>query len=198
MIPLSNVLQLLKHAFNYQVYEIFEPLLEPISDLIEKAGGRDTALLALLQIYYEIELCEGERKAALTLKTPSTKKNTREMDKRRQRTRSPSKTKDTPGRKRSPPFGKFKLKKTKAVQSLIDAAKGTRPVPVTEAAQAPVDQTNTGENNDERSLEELLEDLCFLLLTDPQIVSSQSASLLDQIIFSFSFFYSKKKSNLTP
>ncbi len=158
VIPLSYVLQLVKFAFNYQVYDIFESLMEPISELVERNDGSETSLLALLQILYEIEQCEKERKAGQNVK------NGKDSDKKRQRSKSPSKGKETGTLKKSAENGKNKLKKTKAVKDLIDAAKGTR-----KDIQVKIDQT-IDEDEDERSLEELLEDLCFLLLTDPQIV----------------------------
>ncbi len=159
VIPLSYVLQLVKFAFNYQVYDIFESLIEPISELVERNDGSETSLLALLQILYEIEQCEKERKVGQNVK------NGKDSDKKKQqRSKSPLKGKETATRRKSPENGKMKLKKTKAVKDLIDAAKGTR-----KDIQVKIDQT-IDEDEEERSLEELLEDLCFLLLTDPQIV----------------------------
>jgi hypothetical protein len=164
VVPLSYVLQLLKLAFNYQVYDIFESLMEPISELIDRTDGSQTSLLALLQILYEIEQCDKERKAAQNVKNVPANKGTKENDKKKQRGKSPPKGKDAATRKKSPGNGRIKLKKTKAVKDLIDAAKGTRIVPIKDI------QVKIDGDEEERSLEELLEDLCFLLLTDPQIV----------------------------
>jgi hypothetical protein len=135
--------------------------MEPISELVDRTDGSQTSLLALLQILYEIEQCEKERKAA---------QNVKDTDKKKQRGTSPPKGKDgtTTARKKSPDAGKAKLKKTKAVKDLINAAKGTR-IASGKDVQVKTDQP-IDEDERERTLEELLEDLCFLLLTDPQIV----------------------------
>jgi hypothetical protein len=170
VIPLSYVLQLLKLAFNYQVYEIFEPLMEPISDLVGRTDGSQTSLLALLQILYEIEQCEKERKAAQNVKITPASKAVKDTDKKKQRGTSPPKGKEagTAARKKSPDLGKTKLKPTKAIKDLINAAKATR-IPSGKDVQIKIDQA-IDEEEQERTVEELLEDLCFLLLTDPQIV----------------------------
>lgn len=179
MVPLSNVVQLFKYAFNYQVYEILEPLMEPVSELVERVGGHETALLALLQIFYEIEMCERERKAALLQKNQTPKKSSRETEKKRQSIKGSSKTRDTSSRKKSPLFAKLKMKKPKAVQDLLDAAKNARPTIQKETQQLQSNQMTEEEQQkqleqhqqqQERSVEELLEDVCFLLLTDPFIV----------------------------
>lgn len=155
IIPLSYVIQLFKYAFHYQVYEIFEPLMEPISDLVEKAGSRDMPMIALLQILYEIDQCEKERKA-----TQLAKAQAMAADKKKQRTKSPYKGKDTASRKKSPENIKGKMKKSKAVQELLNAAKSTRPIKIEQPAEETIEE--------QQSLEELLEDLCFLLLNNVQ------------------------------
>lgn len=162
VIPLSYVLQLLKYAFNYQVYDIFEALMEPVSELISRTDGTQTSLLALLQILYEIEQCEKARKAAQLAK------NQPPGGDKKKRSKSPSKGKDTGSSKPTPEAGKSRIKKSKAVKDLINAAKGTRGQ-ASKNKDTPIDQ-EINEEEQERSLEELLEDLCFLLLTDPQIV----------------------------
>ncbi|CAF2892388.1 unnamed protein product [Rotaria sp. Silwood2] len=169
VIPLSYVLQLLKLAFNYQVYDIFESLMEPISELVDRTDGNQMSLLALLQILYEIEQCEKERKPTQYSKNVSTGKGGKDNDKKKQkqRTKSPGKGKDAGARKKSPDNAKGKLKKTKAVKDLIDAAKATRIVPIKEV-KVQIDQP-INDDDEERSVEELLEDLCFLLLTDSRI-----------------------------
>lgn len=169
VIPLSYVLQLLKLAFNYQVYDIFESLMEPISEIIDRTDGNQTSLLALLQILHEIEQCEKQRKVAQNVKNLPGNKGGKDNDKKKQRSsKSPPKDRDGAARKRSPDVGKPKMKKTKAVKDLIDAAKGTRIIP-NKGTPASTDQP-IDEDEQERSIEELLEDLCFLLLTDPHIV----------------------------
>ena len=152
----------MKYAFNYQVYDIFEALMEPVSELISRTDGAQTSLLALLQILYEIEQCEKARRAAQNAK------NQPPGHDKKKRTKSPSKGKETGSSKPTPEAGKGRMKKSKAVKDLIDAAKGTRVQP-NKNNETPVDQ-EINEEEQERSLEELLEDLCFLLLTDPQIV----------------------------
>jgi hypothetical protein len=144
--------------------------MEPISELVDRTDGSQTSLLALLQILYEIEQCEKERKAAQNVKNPAGNKGAKDTDKKKQRGTSPPKGKDgtTTARKKSPDAGKAKLKKTKAVKDLINAAKGTR-IASGKDVQVKTDQP-IDEDERERTLEELLEDLCFLLLTDPQIV----------------------------
>ena len=142
--------------------------MEPISELVEQSGGRETSLLALLQILYEIEQCEKERKALQLAKNQPPGKGSKDADKKKQRTKSPSKGKDA-SRKKSPDNGKTKMKKSKAVQELLNGAKGTRIVPMKDI-QVKIDQPIEANAEGEFSLEELLEDLCFLLLNDPQIV----------------------------
>jgi len=143
--------------------------MEPISELIDRTDGNQTSLLALLQILYEIEQCEKERKIPQNVKNVPSNKGGKDIDKKRQRSsKSPPKGKDGTTRKKSPDTGKIKLKKTKAVKDLIDAAKGTRSVP-SKDIQIKIDQP-TDVDEQEPSVEELLEDLCFLLLTDSQIV----------------------------
>ena len=177
VIPLSYVLQLLKLSFNYHVYEIFEPLMEPISELIERAGGGQTAMLALLQILYEIEQCEKERRAAQIAKNQPASKGGKDGDKKKQRTKSPSKGKDAAGVKKGLGSGKAKLKKIRAVQDLLNGMKGSRTMPMKDA-QVQIEAPTDEDKDDERSLEELLEDLCFLLLNDPDIVG------IDSLLFS--------------
>ncbi|CAM2697277.1 unnamed protein product [Rotaria socialis] len=169
VIPLSYVIQLLKFAFNYQVYEIFESLIEPISELVERTDGNQISLLALLQIIYEIDQCERERKTAQNSKNAGSNKGGKDGDKKKlkQRSRSPPKGKDGGVLKKTVEIGKIKLKQTKAVRDLIDAAKATRNVTMKEV-KIQIDAPNDAED-EERSVEELLEDLCFLLLTDPRI-----------------------------
>ncbi|CAF3330500.1 unnamed protein product [Rotaria sp. Silwood1] len=181
VIPLSYVLQLLKLAFNYQVYDIFESLMEPISELVDRTDGSQMSLLALLQILYEIEQCERERKPTQNSKNLSTNKGGKDNDKKKQkqRSKSPGKGKDVGARKRSPDNGKGKLKKTKAVKDLIDAAKATRIVPVKEV-KVQIDQP-INEDDEERSVEELLEDLCFLLLTDSRIQEKIEPDVLTDV-----------------
>ncbi|CAF0806939.1 unnamed protein product [Adineta steineri] len=163
VIPLSYAIQLFKLAFNYQVNDVFESMMEPISDLVDQAGGSQTSVLALLQILYEIEQCDRDRKIVQNLKNTRAVKNTKETDTKKQRGKSPSKVKEVV-RKKSPENVKEKLKTPKAIRDLIDTAKGTRSLSNTDS-QANADQ----KLNDERTVEELLEDLCFLLLMDPQI-----------------------------
>ncbi len=139
-------------------------MMEPISELVDRTGGSQTSLLALLQILYEIEQCEKERKVVQTVKNPRAVKGAKENDKKKQRSKSPPKGKDVTSKKSSESV-KEKLKTPKAVKDLIDAAKGIPSVPTTDI-QVKTDQTTT----EERSVEELLADLCFLLLMDPQIV----------------------------
>lgn len=172
VIPLSYVLQLLKHAFNYQVYEIFEPLMEPISDLVSQTDGKQTSVLALLQILYEIEQCEKDRKLTQNAKAQPGNKGGKDNDKKKG-------GKDGSLRKKSPETGKIRLKKSKAIKDLIDAAKGAR-ISSSKVSQVKIDSVMTDDES-ERSIEELLEDLCFLLLTDPQIVCIQRSSF-DEIV----------------
>jgi hypothetical protein len=134
--------------------------MEPISELVDRTDGSQISLLALLQILYEIEQCEKERKAIQNIKNTPSNKGGKDTDKKKQQSKSPPTGKTTSTRKKSPEGGKTKLKKTKAVRDLIDAAKGTQSK----------DDQQIDEDEQERTLEELLEDLCFLLLTDPQIV----------------------------
>lgn len=172
VIPLSYVAQLLKFAFNYQVYEIFESLIEPVSELIEQTDPNQISLLALLQIVYEIEQGDKDRKTAQNTKNVGSNKNGKDSDKRKQqksRSKSPPKGKEGGALKKSPENGKAKMKKTKAVQELIDAAKATRTVPAKEV-KILIEGEQNHEEDEETSMEELLEDLCFLLLTDPKIV----------------------------
>jgi hypothetical protein len=132
--------------------------MEPISELVDRTGGHQTSLLALLQILYEIEQCEKERKTIQNVKILPVNKSEKGTDKKRQRnSKSPPKGKDASPRKKSPESGKMKLKKAKSIKNLIDAAKGTQ-------------VSSNDDNEQERTLEELLEDLCYLLLTDTQIV----------------------------
>jgi hypothetical protein len=143
--------------------------MEPISELVVRTDGSQTSLLALLQILYEIEQCEKERKTLQSVKNVPVNRSGKDNDTRKQRSsKSPPKGKDGTTRKKSLDGGKSKLKKTKAIKDLIDAAKRTRISPnkdVHVKIDEPVD-----EDEQERTLEELLEDLCFLLLTDSQIV----------------------------
>jgi hypothetical protein len=119
------------------------------------------SLLALLQILYELDQCEKERKTAQNAKNTPGVKGGKESDKKKPRSKSPPKGKDSITAKKSPETGKAKIKKSKAIKDLIDAAKGSR----TSLNKEAID-----EDEQARSAEELLEDLCFLLLTDPQIV----------------------------
>lgn len=190
VIPLPYVLQLLKLSFNYHVYDVFAPLMEPISELIERDGGSQTAMLALLQILYEIERCEKERKAAQIAKNQPAGKGGKDGDKKKQRTKSPSKGKDLAGMKKSPGSGKMKLRKPKAVQDLLNGSKGSRTNGANDV-QVQIEQMNDEEKDDERSLEELLEDLCFLLLNDPDIVRILFITLVQGSIGSSRFQQAK-------
>jgi chromatin segregation and condensation protein Rec8/ScpA/Scc1 (kleisin family) len=167
-VPLSYVVQLLKFAFNYQVYDVFETCMEPISELVERAGGQQTSLLALLQILYEIEQGEKERKVVQTIKNHPMGKTTKGTDKKKQRAKSPGKSKDV--RHKSPVIKKMKFKRTKAIQDLLDAAKGKRTLTKRNVHVRIDASTNKDTHDDQQSLEEALEDLCALLLADPQIV----------------------------
>jgi hypothetical protein len=133
--------------------------MEPISELIGRTDGSQMSLIALLQILYEIEQCEKERKTIQNTKNTPASKGGKDNDKIKTHSKSPAKGKDSVTIKKSPEIGKNKLKKLKGVKDLIDAAKGSR-----------TSLNKDAEDEQERSIEELLEDLCFLLLTDPQIV----------------------------
>lgn len=139
--------------------------MEPISEIIERNDGNQMSLLALLQILYEIEQCDKERK----LQNSKTAKENEKKKKQQRTSKSPPKGKDTGILKKSPDNGKSKMRKAKAVKDLINAAKATQVVPAKEV-KVQIDPP-INEDEEERSLEELLEDLCFLLLTDSRIVS---------------------------
>jgi hypothetical protein len=142
--------------------------MEPISELIGRTDGSQMSLLALLQILYEIEQCEKKRKVVQNTKITPGSKGGKDNDRKKASSKSPPKGKDSVTRKRSPENGKIKLKTSKSVKDLIDGAKPSR-TSLNKDAQVKPDQP-LDEDEQERSIEELLEDLCFLLLTDPQIV----------------------------
>jgi len=143
--------------------------MEPISELVVRTDGSQTSLLALLQILYEIEQCEKERKTVQNAKNLPANRGGKDNDTRKQRSsKSPPKGKEAATHKKSPEGAKSKLKKAKAIKDLIDAAKGKRISP-NKDVQVKIDEP-MDEDEQDPTLEELLEDLCFLLLTDPQIV----------------------------
>ena len=154
--------------------------MEPISELIGRTDGSQMSLLALLQILYELEQCEKERKNTQNAKNAPGSKGGKESDKKKPRSKSPPKGKDSVATKKTPDAGKAKIKKSKGIKDLIDAAKGSR---------TSTNKDGIDEDEQERSAEELLEDLCFLLLTDPQIVRNDFGH---HYLF---LFYSKTKSN---
>ena len=167
--------------------------MEPVSELVDQTDDRHISLLALLQILYEIEQCEKERKAALNAKNLPTSKGSKDNNKKkRQKQTSKSPPKDGVRRK-SPENAKNKLKKTKAVKDLINAAKETHILP-TKNVQIRIDQP-INEDDEESSLEELLEDLCFLLLTDSQIVCISILLFFQRMIHFYLCNNSKKKLN---
>jgi hypothetical protein len=163
--------QLLKLAFNYQVYDIFDALIEPVSELVERTDASQTSIIALLQLLHEIELCEKERKVVQTKKTSVANKAAKTTEKKKpskQRDESPRKESDAAARKKSPTHAKAKPKKTKAVQALLDAAKQMRSVTMKDT---PVKTAEAADGDSaDHVLEELLGDLCALLLADPHIV----------------------------
>lgn len=144
--------------------------MEPLSEIIEQNDGSQMSLLALLQILYEIEQCDKDRKS-LNAKNSISGKGAKDGERRKvqkSRSKSPPKGKESGSRKRSPDIAKTKLKKTKAVKDLINAAKATH-LTITKEVKLQTDE-NMDVEDEESSIEELLEDLCFLLLTDSQIV----------------------------
>ena len=176
------MVQLLKLAFNYQVYDIFDALIGPISELVERTDASQMSIIALLQLLHEIEHCEKERRVVQTKKTSVANKAAKTSEKKKsskQRDESPRKESDAEARKKSLSHTKVKLKRTKAVQALLDDAKRTRVVPMKDTcvtATAAVDRDTA-----DHLLEELLGDLCALLLADPNIVGASMGNSSRQL-----------------
>ncbi|CAF1268835.1 unnamed protein product, partial [Didymodactylos carnosus] len=176
VIPFPSVIQLIKNAFNYEVFDVFERLLEPLNTLIAISSPNEQKLpyqtiLSLLELLHEITECEKEQKlAAKQLQLQATGKDDDKKGKKNEnRTKSPKTKKTSKERSRSPtPATKKRKTKLKgkdvqpAQQQQIDAKR----------VVSMKDINLTAENEDgeeEKSLEDYLEDLCNLLLNEGNI-----------------------------